>query len=220
MTCPEEKRAIEVYSRFAAEFGAVARPLSEDGDSPGDLAGIAGLFLTGGGDVDPLRYGEKTKHPATYGVTPARDTRELNLIARFIQAGKPIVGVCRGLQILAVFFGSRLHQHVPDILDEGTEPHRVPGRDCVHPVLFDAATRLGAAMEGVSEVNSAHHQAMDARVPPGRLRIAARSPAGIVEAVECFDFSAPVIAVQWHPERLAAGHPGRVRLAAFLRNLI
>ncbi len=214
------KPAIEVYSRFASQFGATARPLSANDDLPGTLAEFAGLFLTGGEDVDPSRYGDQTTHPKTQGVSPARDAMELDLIARFVEAGKPVVGICRGLQVLAVHFSGRLHQHIPDILDEQTETHRVPGRDCVHPVVFDSATQLGAAMQGVSEANSAHHQSVDVRAALSHLRVAARSPAGIVEAVECFEFAAPIIAVQWHPERLAEGHPAKERLAAFIRSRV
>lgn len=221
MTFPEDRASLKFYLNFATQFGADAQPISASEPQPESIAGFAGLLLTGGGDVDPSLYGDETKHEETYGVIPARDEMELKLIPQFIDAGKPIVGICRGLQILAVFFGGRLYQHVADVLDEATERHRNPkGYDCFHGVVFDSATQLGAALRGVPETNSAHHQSMDAASMPKHLRIAARSNCGIVEAVECLDFAAPVIAVQWHPERLPAGHPAAARLADVLRDVV
>lgn len=221
MTFPEDKASLTFYVRFAERFGASAQPLSAKDELPEDFDAFSGLLLSGGGDVDPARYGDSPVHGKTYGVNPDRDEMELSLIARFIDAGKPVVGICRGLQILAVHFGGRLHQHLPEVIAEEDERHRLPqGYDCFHPVLFDGATHLGQALRGVPETNSAHHQAMDPRVLPRRLRIAASSPCGIVEAVECFDFSAPVVAVQWHPERLPPGHPAAERLVEFIRGAI
>ena len=221
MTFPEDRAALEFYLNFAARFGAQAQPVSATDPQPESIAGFAGLLLTGGGDVDPSLYGDETKHEKTYGVIRARDEMELNLIPKFIDAGKPIVGICRGLQILTVFFGGRLHQHIPDVLDEATERHSKPkGYDCFHGVVFDSSTHLGAALRGVPETNSAHHQALNTDTMPKHLRIAARSLCGIVEAVECFDFAAPIIAVQWHPERLPADHPAAARLAEFLREAV
>lgn len=221
MTFPEDKPAIDFYSGYARTFGAVVHALAANDPAPDDLSGYAGLLLSGGGDVDPARYGDGGAHEKCYGVSAARDSMELNLIEKFIGAGKPIVGICRGLQILTVYFGGKLHQHVPDVVAEETERHRVPkGFDCLHPVLFDGATRLGSALRGVDEVNSAHHQAMHSDAKPQHLRVAATSPCGITEAAECFDFPAPIIAVQWHPERLPDDHPARARLADFIRGAI
>lgn len=221
MTFPEDKPSIEFYSGYAKRFGADVRALAANDPAPEDIAEFDGLLLSGGGDVDPARYGDGGQHEKCYGVSAARDAMELNLIERFIGAGKPIVGICRGLQILTVYFGGKLHQHVPDVVTEGDERHRVPkGFDCFHPVVFDGATQLGSALRGVDAVNSAHHQAMNGASSPQHLRIAATSPCGIVEAAECFDFPAPIIAVQWHPERMPAEHPASERLAEFIRGAI
>jgi putative glutamine amidotransferase len=221
MTYPEDKPSIEYYARFATRFDADAQPLSANDPRPPDIDGFAGLLLSGGGDVDPASYGDETRHPKTYGVSSARDEMEFDLIGRFIEAGKPIVGICRGLQMLAVYFGGRLHQHVPDIVEDSFERHRAPkGYECFHAVLFDGATRLGHAMRGVDDANSAHHQAIDPRTPPQQLRIAAQSPSGIIEAAECFEHAAPIIAVQWHPERLVPDHPASQVLAEFIRGAL
>ncbi|MFO1491077.1 MAG: gamma-glutamyl-gamma-aminobutyrate hydrolase family protein [Kiritimatiellia bacterium] len=221
MTYPEGRSSIEYYRRFAASFGAEVR-IPTRGEPPPDPAdAFAGLFLPGGGDVEPARYGAEVAHEKTDGISRERDALELDLIPRFIAAGRPVVGICRGLQILVAHFGGRLAQHVPDLVPEAVEVHRVlDGYDASHPLRVDAATRLGSALSGVGETNSSHHQAMDPASPPRLLRIAATSPAGIVEAVECFDFAAPIVAVQWHPERLPDGHPARERLVSFLHGLL
>ena len=221
MTYPEDKPSIEYYAKFAARFDAEAMPVSAGDPRPDDISEFEGLLLSGGGDIEPARYGDETKHPKTYGVSPARDQMEFEHISRFIEAGKPIVGICRGLQILSVFFGGRLIQHVPDLIGEDFERHRAPkGYECFHTVLFDGATKLGTALRGVDDTNSAHHQAVDPKNPPQKLLIASQSPSGIIEAAECFEFPAPIIAVQWHPERLPPDHPASERLASFIRGAI
>ena len=220
MTFPEGRSSVEFYRDFAASFGADVRIPAKNEPPPERLDGFAGLLLTGGGDVMPETYGESHVHPRNAGMKPERDALELNLIPRFIAAGLPVVGICRGLQILVAHFGGRLIQHVPDRVAEDAERHRVShGYDAMHGLIVDPATRLGAALAGVTETNSSHHQALDLLWPPQHLRVCATSPAGVVEAVECFDFPAPIVAVQWHPERLAPGHPARERLAELLRKL-
>ena len=219
MSFPEDSPSLPFYRDWAAGFGAEVETLSAGDPRPGGPGDFGGLILSGGGDVDPKLYDDATRHEKTYGVVRERDEMELDLIARFIEAGKPIAGICRGLQILAVYFGGRLHQHVPDVVNESSEGHRFSkGYGCLHPVRCDPATRLGAALRGVSETNSAHHQAMHPDFPPRHLRVAARSPCGIVEAVECYDFAAPILAVQWHPERLPPDHPAASGLNALLAN--
>lgn len=218
MTFPEDKASLPVYSAWAKQFCDEVVALSPKDAAPEDLSGFAGLLLTGGGDVEPARYGDTERHEKTYGVDPLRDALELGLIPRFIDAGKPIFGICRGLQILVTYFGGRLIQHVPDTIGIETECHRVPkGYDCFHPLLADGGTQLGEMLRGVDETNSAHHQAMDTSVTPRLLRVAARSGCGVIEAVETFELAAPVAAVQWHPERLPIDHPASSRLIDFLR---
>ena len=159
------------------------------------------LFLTGGGDVDPKRYQAKPA-PETDGVDADRDEMECRLVEQFIRAGKPIFGVCRGIQILNVALGGKLIQHVPSVLGK-SEPHaQVGGKDSVHSVSFTKGSKLAKALRGVATVNSSHHQAVDPESVGRGLRVIAVSGQGIVEAVEGVDVGAPVLAVQWHPERL------------------
>ena len=146
------------------------------------------LLLPGGGDVHPRFYGRALGGAAD--IDEARDKRELALVDEFLRAGKPVVGICRGLQLLNVYFGGTLHQH---ILGHA----QVCGRDHLHVV--HAAPGLLRALYGTRcTVNSAHHQAVET-LGDG-LQILACAPDGTVEAIA--HESLPVFAVQWHPERL------------------
>jgi len=161
------------------------------------LAALDGLLLTGGGDVAPWLYDEEPA-PEVYGVEAARDSWELALIEG---AGDqlPVLGVCRGAQLLNVAAGGTLTQHLPDVTDE---PHRLRERDQepVHAVDIAPGSRLEEILgQRRVGVNSIHHQAVD-RVGAD-LRAVAWAPDGIVEAVERTD-GVPIVGVQWHPESL------------------
>ena len=158
------------------------------------------LLLPGGGDVEPWRYGAETLD--CRGAEPARDGEELRLIEEFLSAGKPVLGICRGLQILNVYFGGTLSQHV-----EGHSA--VDGRDSFHPSRI-ASSPLRRLYGGALQVNSAHHQAID-RLGSG-LQAVQWADDGVIEAV--MHETLPVWAVQWHPERLEA--EGQRLLRAFL----
>lgn len=198
-----DERRFERVNRWYVE--AVARagglplilPTLAPALAPSMLEGLDGLVLIGGGDVSPSFYGEE---PAaeTYGVDPARDEWELALIASRDPAF-PVLGVCRGAQLLNVAAGGSLIQHLPTVT---AEPHRLRERDCeeVHRVSLEPTSRLAAILgRTVVGVNSVHHQAIR-RVGSG-YRAVAWAADGIVEAIERVDGS-PVVAVQWHPESL------------------
>jgi putative glutamine amidotransferase len=172
-------------------------PTLEPEDAKETLAALDGLVLTGGGDVAPWLYGAQPA-PEVYDVDRARDSWELALI-RAAGDRLPVLGICRGAQLLNVAAGGTLFQHLPDVTDE---PHRLRERDRepVHVVDIEPGSRLGEILgQGRVGVNSVHHQAVD-RVGSG-LRAVAWARDGIVEAVERSD-GAPVVAVQWHPESL------------------
>lgn len=167
-----------------------------------------GLLLPGGGDLEPWRYGQS--NTASRGLEPERDRAELALLDRFTAAGRPVLGICRGLQTINVFFGGTLLQDLPG-------HNAVGGQDRLHAV-HTAPFGFGRLWGERPIVNSAHHQAAD-RLGAG-LRAVQWTPDGIVEAVA--HRSLPVWAVQWHPERLTgalalAGAAGGGRLLeAFL----
>jgi putative glutamine amidotransferase len=186
---------------------------------PDDLAPFGALLLTGGGDVDPTRY-HASPAPETDGVDRDRDELECRLIERFMKAEKPVFGICRGIQILNVALGGKLIQHVPSLLS-GSERHgQVDGKDSTHPVSFTRKTKLAEIQGGVAAVNSAHHQAVDPKAVGRGLRILAVSGEGIVEAVEGVGLRAPVLAVQWHPERLLPfAHPASAGFLNWMKDL-
>ncbi len=186
---------------------------------PRDLTMFQALLLSGGGDVAPSLYGAQPA-PETCHVDPARDQMELNMIDEFRAAGRPVFGICRGIQILNVALCGRLIQHVPNWLDckapHTPETHSRPGHgaDAEHGLRLMPGTAFAAMLGGVSHVNSWHHQAIDPDAVGGGLRVAARSPAGIIEAVESHDQGATISAVQWHPERMPRQHPAAGGLLA------
>lgn len=189
------------YRRWVESAGGRAVFGAESG---GRAAAWDALLLPGGGDLEPWRYGQEDL--ACRGLEPERDEAELRLLAEFTAAGKPVLGVCRGLQTVNVFFGGTLIQDVPGhgVLEDGTDRiHRV--RTARSPLLPLCGER--------APVNSAHHQAAD-RLGSG-LRAAQWSGDGVVEAL--YHERLPVWAVQWHPERLADRRPGRRLMEAFLR---
>jgi len=172
-------------------------PVLDPSSAPETLDAIDGLLLVGGGDVDPSCYGAEPA-PETALVVTERDHWELALVAAARARDVPILGVCRGAQILAVAHGGCLLQHVPAVTDR---PHLVLEREDepVHEVIVDPDSTLATLVAGpVVGVNSLHHQAVD---DPGSLRVVARAPDGIIEAVEA-PGAERILAVQWHPELL------------------
>ncbi|GIH13662.1 gamma-glutamyl-gamma-aminobutyrate hydrolase family protein [Rugosimonospora africana] len=165
-------------------------------DLGADLLGrLDGLLLAGGADVDPRRYGAPA-HPSTVS-RPDRDAGELALLDAALRADLPVLGVCRGMQLLTVAAGGSLHQHLPE--DCGHERHQpAPGRYGEHPVTVTEGSRLHAILGPAPRVNSYHHQAV---ADPGTLAVTARADDGVIEALED-PARRFVLGVQWHPEEL------------------
>ncbi len=161
---------------------------------------LDGLVLQGGNDVAPQHYGEEPLHPDWAG-DAVRDQYEMELIGAFINAGKPVFGVCRGLQLLNVMHGGTLLQDIPT-QRPGSLEHRALGRyeKHFHDVELVPGTRLADLYPGVTSAraNSIHHQAIK-DVAPGFV-VEARCPQdGMVEAIRK-SAGSYVAAVQWHPE--------------------
>lgn len=173
---------------------------------------LDGLLLPGGDDVAPEHYRE-TAHPHLGEVDPLRDDLELTLTRRALDDDLPILGVCRGIQLLAVAAGGTLYQDLPTELDSITR-HEVRefGRDhLAHAIAIEPGSRLGAMLgESTTRVNSFHHQAVR-DVPKGFL-VSARSSDGVVEAIEGIG-DRYAVGVQCHPEEMwAASAPEFARL--------
>jgi putative glutamine amidotransferase len=169
-----------------------------------ELADADGLVLTGGGDVDPARYGQRP-HPCLGSVDKARDELELELAREALRLDVPILAICRGLQVLVVASGGTLWQDLPSQLPgnvghgRGAGKTGSPGR-AMHCVRLRAGSLAGDAAGALEfEVNSSHHQA--AQVVCAPLLISGWAPDGIVEAVE-IPGAHFVLGVQWHPEDL------------------
>ncbi len=159
--------------------------------------GFDALLLAGGGDVEPRRFGQE--NTASQNMDPARDAAELALVARYLEAGKPILGICRGQQILNVALGGDLIQDIGDFLRPFHLCQNGP-KDRVHAVFCCKGSFLYNLYGGVFSVNSAHHQAVN-RLGTG-LKAAALAESGLIEALEHEHL--PVRSVQWHPERMSS----------------
>ncbi|MYS85790.1 gamma-glutamyl-gamma-aminobutyrate hydrolase family protein [Streptomyces sp. SID5474] len=185
------------YADFAvrlAETGAVPVQLPYEAVGRDLVDRLDALVVSGGQDVHPATLGIDAP-PADPDSDPRRDLHEIALITDAIERGMPLLGVCRGLQILNVALGGTL---IPD-LATGAIDHRSPGRgvaDETHDVRFRAGSTMAGIHGDRTLVNSLHHQAVDR--PGSGLTVTGWAPDGVVEAVELG--GAPVVAVQWHPE--------------------
>ena len=173
-------------------------PDPEDAEDPGSLLDlIDALIVTGGaGDVDPALYGQNP-HRETGPVQEERDAYELALVRAAIERRTPVLGICRGMQILNVAYGGGIEQHLPDVV--GHEDHRhTPGTFADHEVDLETGSLAArAAGAGRTAVKSHHHQGV--REIGDGLMVTGRSGDDTVEALE--DPSCPfVLGVLWHPE--------------------
>ena len=161
------------------------------------IARLDGLVLTGGGDVDPRRYGA-VPSPLSGGIDEERDALEISLVRRAVEAGLPTLAICRGCQVLNVALGGTLIQDLPEVTNLA---HLVaqPRSAIVHDVGVQQGSRLSAIVGSSSlGVNSIHHQAVERTAP--ELTAVGRADDGVVEAIE--HPSLPMLGVQWHPEDL------------------
>ncbi|GAA3781402.1 gamma-glutamyl-gamma-aminobutyrate hydrolase family protein [Streptomyces phyllanthi] len=179
------------YPRLVQAAGGLAAMLPPDDPSYAaeTVARLDGLVIAGGPDVDPARYGAE-RSPRTGPPTPERDAWELALIRAALAAGIPLLGICRGMQLLNVALGGTLVQH----LDGHVTQAGVFGRHSVKPV---PGSRYADIAPEETSVPTYHHQAVD-RLGEG-LVASAHAADGTVEAVE-LPGAAWVLGVQWHPE--------------------
>ena len=178
----------------------IVPPLSSASAAAAILDSVSGLVLTGGEDVDPARYGEK-RHEKIRSINAARDATEIALIEEAKARGKPILAICRGIQILNVALGGTLVQDIPSQLDTKiAHDEDSPRNSRSHDISIEPGSLIAKAV-GTEHctVNSFHHQSVK-RVADG-MRVTARSPDGVIEGLESTD-DWWVIAVQWHPEEM------------------
>jgi putative glutamine amidotransferase len=159
------------------------------------LDGLDGLVVTGGRDVDPASYGQ-ARLPTTDEPARDRDAWEFALVRGALARGLPLLGICRGAQVLNVALGGTLHQHLPDVV--GHYQHQLGNAAFnTSPIRTVAGTRLAALIGESTDAQCYHHQAI-AELGDGLLA-SAWDPDGVVEAVEV-PGERFVLAVQWHPE--------------------
>lgn len=190
------------YSLGLREVGAVPMLLPLLSDMVDAYAQrIDGLLLTGGADIHPRHYGQEPRH-GLGEVDEDRDQFDLALYQAVRRAGKPIFGVCRGMQLINIAEGGTLHQHLPDVAGVWADHGQVAPQPALgHSVTLTEGSRLAAELGRQSQVNSYHHQALD-KVAPS-LSVVATAPDGVIEAVE----GEGLLAVQWHPEMIWQRHP-------------
>ena len=201
-------RVNEAYTNALAAVGlvpAVLPPVDPE-LAVAALTGAAGLVLTGGEDVAPEQFGEAA-HPATGAPHLARDAYELALAREAFVQRIPTLAICRGTQVLNVALGGTLVQDIASQRPTKTEHDQSARRtERVHDVAIDAGSMLSEIVGATAiATNSSHHQAVDRLAPV--LKVVARGPDGIVEALEPHDPAWWLIAVQWHPEELTATPP-------------
>ena len=180
--------------------------------TPADLKrqaeNLDAFVLTGSpADLDPAHFRAK-RHPATADADAARERTDFALLEHALAAGKPVLAICYGIQSLNIFLGGSLVQDIPTELrtnichspDEDEFPNGMETPDPIHGAHFDAGRVLTLSGVPAAQINSSHHQSV---LEPGRgLRVTARAPDGVVEAVEWTVDENWVVGVQWHPERM------------------
>ena len=206
------------YTSGLLESGAVpiVLPLTDDPEHLKRLVRTCdGFLIPGGQDIDPIRYGKRRK-PHTHRSATARDRMEQALIPLAIQAHKPILGICRGMQTLNVTLGGTLHQDINADLPASTRPHvqRRPWDEPTHMLSLVPGSLLESIIAAPRiGVNSLHHQSV-AKLGRG-LAASAISDDGVVEGIE-MPSEDVVVGVQWHPERMWRRRPHSKRLFAAL----
>lgn len=183
------------YARGIIDAGGIPIHIPMDLDPMVLLPHLDGILLTGGADIHPSYYDED---PLDGSYELDRDRLEVALLEGAIKTNLPVVGVCRGLQLLNVVTGGTLHRDVPE-----HSRYDIPIVDLVHDVNIDPGSYLADIYGTEMGVNTLHHQTVD-RLGEG-LTVTAKAPDGTVEGVELANHK--VIAVQWHPEMLEGEDP-------------
>ena len=173
---------------------------------------VDGVVLIGGGDINPAEFGS-AGHETIYNLSAERDAMELALMRALLTHPKPVLAICRGMQILNTVLGGTLHVHLPDVVGESVL-HRAPPRDPIqHSIQVAADSELAKVIGQQVHTATWHHQAID-QLGQG-LKAVAWAPDGVIEAVE-LEGRQDLLAVQWHPEITAAEDDGQQHMFDWL----
>lgn len=174
------------------------------------LSILDALVLPGGDDLDPSSYADH-RHSAVYGTDLDVDLFEFDLAREALRRALPTLAICRGAQLVNVALGGTLHQDIGALAAEGA--HGIPGRNPIpslHAIAVEPDSRLVSVLQTTTTTAVCHHHQAINRLGHG-LRVVARAPDGIIEAVESTELPS-LVAVQWHPEETAASDPVQQRL--------
>ena len=217
-TYPERAYVNAAYLNAVQQCGGVPVPLPPQLTPAARaqmLERVHGVLLTGGGDVDPARFGE-APHPTTGDVSAARDTLEIELTRWAVAKHVPLLAVCRGLQVLNVALGGSLYQDIPSEpgspLDHSQTGLQGKARHVpTHHVKVRDGSRLAGILGALDvDVNSFHHQAI--KRLGGGLADVAWAPDSIIEGVELTASDQFVVGVQWHPEEMVSSDRAALNL--------
>lgn len=176
------------YEKALQEMG-VPFAVTMDSDS-GSLSGFHGLLLPGGGDITPAFFGQQNH--GSKNIDTELDIKQLQALELFVKWEKPVLGICKGMQLINVFFGGDILQHIPEAPN-----HAWDGNDKIHPTSIQPGSFLAGIYGTHIITNSAHHQSIG---QPGRkLYIIQRADDGVPEGIA--HMTLPILGVQWHPER-------------------
>ncbi|REK68881.1 gamma-glutamyl-gamma-aminobutyrate hydrolase family protein [Aeromicrobium endophyticum] len=183
------------YAASVLAAGGIPMHLPLDLDPQDAVDVVDGLLFVGGADVDPRKYGA-VPNPRSGVLEPIRDKFELGLAACALESGTPMLGICRGAQLLNVALGGTLVADLPTGVGESHGSYAYPRAHRSHTVTFEHGSTMHALYGEAAAVNSFHHQAVE---QPGRdVFVTGRASDGVVESFEVA--GRPVIGVQWHPE--------------------
>jgi putative glutamine amidotransferase len=178
--------------------------LSFHDQNAGDVEFCDGILFSGGEDVHPALYG-KPEFIEDYGlkeIIPARDQFEYTVLEKALEVKKPVLGICRGLQLINVYLGGTLLPDIPS-LSKSSAHGKISGQDQIHEIQIENLSILhDITRREKGHVNSAHHQSVDK--PADNLKISAFSEPSIIEALEWKNpmQKSWLLMVQWHPERM------------------
>ncbi len=199
-----------LYSHAIAQAGGVAlqvQPIAQSVKSASELVSrFDGVILQGGGDIDPSLYGQTKMSNKIYGICAEHDSLEIAILRAAIAQNKPVLAICRGMQILNVALGGTLHQDLGEVLEDG-EAHW----NKYHEIVLTSGSRVAQAMKTTSpkQSHSFHHQALDKVAQD--LIVTGRAEDNTVEAVE-HKSAHWIVGVQWHPEDEAKTEPDQQNL--------
>ena len=199
-----------LYSQAIAHAGGVALqvpPVAQSVESAIELVSrFDGVIIQGGGDIDPSLYGQKQISSKIYGISAEHDALEMAIVRAAVDQNKPVLAICRGMQILNVALSGTLHQDLGEVLEDG-EAHW----NTFHEIVLTADSRVARAMKTTSpkRSHSFHHQALDKVAQD--LIVTGRAADNTVEVVE-HKSAHWIVGVQWHPEDDAKTEPDQQNL--------